>query len=120
MMAKASVLVVKIGEDDPIDSLFETLSDDDDITLAAPQPVATGEGMRLIRSNETIGVVLLVGRGPAIMAVVAAIRSVRADVHIIAVAIETGTATLSLRDTSFEELSHIIHALIKAVPERLD
>ena len=75
MVGKATVLVVKVGEDDPIDRLFETLSDDDAITLESPRPVGTGVGMRLIRTKENIGVVIIIGREPAITPVVTAIRS---------------------------------------------
>jgi len=120
MVGKATVLVVKIGEDDPIDSLFETLSDDDAITLESPRPVGTGVGMRLIRTKESIGVVIIIGREPAITPVVTAIRSIRADLHIIALAVETGTANLSLRDASFQELTHVIRALAESRPEQSD
>src|SRR4051794_13015365 len=117
MVGKATVLVVKIGEDDPIDRLFETLSEDDAITLESPRPVGAGVGMRLIRTQENIGVVIIIGREPAITPVVTAIRSIRADVHIIALAVETGTANLSLRDASFQELTHVIRALTDSRPE---
>ena len=120
MVGKATVLVVKVGEDDPIDRLFETLSDDDAITLELPRPVGTGVGMRLIRTKENIGVVIIIGREPAIAPVVAAIRSIRADLHIIALAVETGTANLSLRDASFQELTHVIRALAESRPEESD
>ncbi|HKG81907.1 MAG TPA: ATP-binding protein [Beijerinckiaceae bacterium] len=120
MVGKATVLVVKIGEDDPIDSLFETLSDDNAITLESPRPVGTGVGMRLIRTKESIGVVIIIGREPAITPVVTAIRSIRADLHIIALAVETGTANLSLRDASFQELTHVIRALAESRPEQSD
>ena len=120
MVGKATVLVVKVGEDDPIDRLFETLSDDDAITLESPRPVGTGVGLRLIRTKENIGVVIIIGREPAIAPVVAAIRSIRADLHIIALAVETGTANLSLRDASFQELTHVIRALAESRPEESD
>jgi len=120
MVGKATVLVVKVGEDDPIDRLFETLSDDDAITLESPRPVGTGVGMRLIRTKESIGVVIIIGREPAITTVVTAIRSIRADLHIIALAVETGTANLSLRDASFQELTHVIRALAESRPEQSD
>src|SRR4051812_5138294 len=116
MVGKATVLVVKVGEDDPIDRLFETLSDDDAITLESPRPVGTGVGLRLIRTKENIGVVIIIGREPAITPVVTAIRSIRADLHIIALAVETGTANLSLRDASFQELTHVIRALAESGP----
>ncbi|MFL5155520.1 MAG: ATP-binding protein [Microvirga sp.] len=120
MVGKATVLVVKVGEDDPIDRLFETLSDDDAITLESPRPVGTGVGLRLIRTKENIGVVIIIGREPAITPVVTAIRSIRADLHIIALAVETGTANLSLRDASFQELTHVIRALAESRPEESD
>jgi hypothetical protein len=120
MVGKATVLVVKVGEDDPIDRLFETLSDDDAITLESPRPVGTGVGMRLIRTKENIGVVIIIGREPAITPVVTAIRSIRSDLHIIALAVETGTANLSLRDASFQELTHVIRALAESRPEQSD
>src|SRR3954454_24036622 len=120
MVGKATVLVVKVGEDDPIDRLFETLSDADAITLESPRPVGTGVGMRLIRTKENIGVVIIIGREPAITPVVTAIRSIRADLHIIALAVETGTANLSLRDASFQELTHVIRALAESRPEESD
>src|SRR3954451_16971555 len=116
MVGKATVLVVKVGEDAPIYRLFQTLSDDDAITLESPPAVGTGVGLRLIRTKENIGVVIIIGREPAITPVVTAIRSIRADVHIIALAVETGTANLSLRDASFQELTHVIRALAESRP----
>jgi hypothetical protein len=116
MVGKATLLVVKVGEDDPIDRLFETLSDDDAITLESPRPVGTGVGLRLIRTNESIGVVIIIGREPAITPVVTAFRSIRADLHIIALSVQTGTANLSLRDASFQELTHVIRALADSRP----
>jgi len=70
--------------------------------------------------TESIGVVIIIGREPAITPVVTAIRSIRADLHIIALAVETGTANLSLRDASFQELTHVIRALAESRPEQSD
>ena len=79
---------------------------------------ASGRGP--IRTKENIGVVIIIGREPAITPVVTAIRSIRADLHIIALAVETGTANLSLRDASFQELTHVIRALAESRPEQSD
>jgi len=66
------------------------------------------------------GVVIIIGLEPAITPVVTAFRSIRADLHIIALSVETGTANLSLSDASFQELTHVIRALAESRPEQSD
>lgn len=119
MLGRATVLVIKIGAYDPIDSLFGALDDDDEIILASPQPVGFDEGARLVRTRNDIGVVLIIAREAAIPAAEAAIWSANREVNIVAVAIDpdTGKAILSLRDPVFRELVRVVRTLAEPVAE---
>ena len=68
-------------------------------------------GGEAVRRDPSIEVVLIIGREARIPAIVGVIGEARRNIHLVALAIETGTANLSLRDPNFAELNRVIHSL---------
>lgn len=113
------ILIVKDGADDPVDGIYANLSNDPAIRLAIPVPLDVEAGIEAVRSDPSIQVVLIIGREVRIPGIVAAIRQAQPNIHLVALALETGTANLSLRDPNFDELNRVIHSLaLPAGPRR--
>ncbi|MDB5678516.1 ATP-binding protein [Sphingomonas bacterium] len=112
-MDVTQVLIIKDGADDPVDGIVRSLADDPAIVLATPAPVDVDAGIATVRLDASIEVVLIISREARIPGIVSAIRAVRANIHLIALALETGTANLSLRDPNFAELNSVIHTLAR-------
>lgn len=107
------VLIVKDGAEDPIDGILDSLAHDEVIALVSRIPVDVEDALDVVRGDTPIHVVLIISREARIPEIVDAIRAERPDVHLVAVALETGTANLSLRDPNFEELNRVIHSLAR-------
>jgi hypothetical protein len=105
------ILVIKDSAVDPIDGILRSLADDPAIRPAVPAPIDVEAGGEAVRRDPSIEVVLIIGREARIPAIVGVIREARRNIHLVALAIETGTANLSLRDPNFAELNRVIHSL---------
>jgi hypothetical protein len=121
MTARASVIVVNIGEDFPLSHLIGHLAEEPAIDLASDEPLELRDALPLIEARHDISVVLMIGGEDELRPAVEAIRRRRRHVHIVALAIESGTASLSLRDPVSSEIVAVIRALLdqsEAAPER--
>ena len=110
--AKASVVVVKVGEDFPLGHLISHLAEEPAIILASERALELREALPLIRSRHDISVALLIGGEARLRPAVEAIRQQRRHLHIVALAVESGTASLSLRDPVSSEIVSVIRALV--------
>jgi len=110
------VLVIKDGADDPIDGILQSLASDPSIVIAASAPLDLAAGIEEARRRGTkLRVILIISREARIPLIVGEIREVLPDIHLVALAIETGTANLSLRDPNLDELNGVIHSLASPV-----
>ncbi|MEI9852789.1 MAG: AAA family ATPase [Sphingomonas sp.] len=108
------VLVIKDGAGDPIDVILQSLASDPAIALATPAPLNVAAGIEEARRRGTgLSVIMIISREARIPAIVGEIREVLPDIHLVALAIETGTANLSLRDPNFDELNGVLHTLAR-------
>jgi ATPase family protein associated with various cellular activities (AAA)/winged helix domain-containing protein len=112
MAAKASVVIVKIGEDFPLGHLITHLAEEPSIVLASEHALALRDALPMISSRHDISVALLIGGEAQLRPAVEAIRQRRRHIHIVALAVESGTASLSLRDPVSSEIVSVIRALL--------
>jgi ATPase family associated with various cellular activities (AAA) len=112
-LAPSAVLVITLssGEAWPIRSLLEDLREDLSISLVDHRGVTFARGLELIEASPSIAVVLLIGTESELRGAVELLRRKRPNIHILAVAMETGTATLSLRDTLADEIVAVVLSL---------
>jgi hypothetical protein len=121
MVSRASVLILKTGQPDPLDFIVDKLAMEPSITLAWRRAFDVATGLHLLRGRdaapgedpETVAVVLLIGREAELPGAVDLIRRVRPYVHIVTLSLELGTATISIRDPDYSELARLISALIR-------
>ncbi|WP_165356602.1 ATP-binding protein [Sphingosinicella sp. BN140058] len=111
MPESRTLLIVKVGEGDPIDLLFETLDDAPDLALATARPVRLAEA-KLLLQREELAVALLIGRETEVQAAARELRGLRPSLHIVTVSIEQGTAQLAVQDSNFAELLVVIRSLL--------
>lgn len=112
MAAESSVVVVKIGEDFPLAHIVTHLAKEPAIDLASERALRLRDALSLIDSRHDISVALLIGAEAELQPAVEAIRRRRRHIHIISLAIESGTANLSLRDPVSAEIAAVIRALL--------
>jgi ATPase family protein associated with various cellular activities (AAA)/winged helix domain-containing protein len=112
MAAKASVVVLKIGEDFPLGHLITHLAEEPTIILASEHALGLREALPMISARHDISVALLIGAEAELRPAVEAIRQRRRHIHIVALAVESGTANLSLRDPVSSEIVSVIRALL--------
>ena len=112
MAAKASVVVLKIGEDFPLGHLITHLAEEPSIVLASEHALGLQDALPMISSRHDISVALLIGGEAQLRPAVEAIRQRRRHIHIVALAVESGTASLSLRDPVSSEIVAVIRALL--------
>jgi hypothetical protein len=112
-VAQSAVLVIiTTGREDwPLQPLVEKLRMEPSISLASDSALLLRQGLDLIGADRSISVALLIGAEGELGRAVEAVRKRRPHIHIVALAIETGTATLSLRDTMAQEIVAVVCAL---------
>ena len=107
----ATVLVCSIVEDGYF-RFLERLRDDPAIRLAADRVVTFETALERISDDGRIAVLLLLGREQDLRDAVERVRAARPTIHILAVAIENGTANLSLRDPVLDDFQLIVRSLL--------
>ena len=113
-MDVTQVLIIKDGAGDPIDGILHSLASDPGIAIAHPAPLDVAAGIEEARRRgKALSVILIISREARIPAIVGEIRAVLPDIHLVALAIETGTANLSLRDPNFDELNRVLRTLAR-------
>ena len=112
MAAESSVVVIKIGEDFPLAHIVTRLAEEPAIDLASERALWLRDALSLIDARKDISVALLIGGEAELQRAVEAIRRRRRHIHIISLAIQSGTANLSLRDPVSSEIVAVIRALL--------
>ncbi|MDB5693514.1 MAG: hypothetical protein JWO81_2577 [Alphaproteobacteria bacterium] len=112
MTPRAVLVIIAAGRDDwPLQPLVEQLRTEASISLASDRALLLEQGLRVIGDAPGVSVALLIGAEGELRPAVEAVRKRRPNIHIVALAIETGTATLSLRDTMAQEIVAVVCAL---------
>jgi len=119
-LAPSAVLVMTLSSGDawPIRSLLEELRDDSSISLVERDGVSLAQGMELVDASPALAVVLLIGTESELRRAVDLLRKKRPNIHILAVAMESGTATLSIRDTLADEIAAVVRSLTERDSKR--
>ena len=116
-MPEATVLVCSMVEDKVLHFL-DKLRGDNEIRLALDEVATFERALGMLAADHSIGVLLLVGREADLQAAVAAVRARRPTIHIVAVAMESGHATLSLRDPGFHDFHLIVRSLLHGLEQQ--
>jgi len=113
-LSQVSLIVLKLGADDPLDRIIDMLRRRDDIDLATVTPIALEDAKAALWAERDLDVLLVIGPEAETGEATEFVRDLQPDLHIITVAMESGRTSVTLPDPNFDELGEVIVALGQA------
>ena len=113
-MSHVSLIVLKLGAEDPLDRIVDMLRRRRDVDLAIVTPIALGDAREVLQAKRDLDVLLIIGPQAEIGEATEFARDLHPDLLIVTVAVETGRTNLTLPDPNFDELGEVIVALGQA------
>lgn len=113
-MPQVSLIILKLGAEDPLDRIVDMLRRRGDVDLATVAPIAFDDAQAVLKAKRDLDVLLIIGPEAEIGEATEFARDLHPELLIVTVAMESGTTTLTLHDPSFDELGDAIVALGRA------
>jgi len=114
-VAQVRLMVLKLGGDDPLDRIVDTLRQRADIVIDSFKSI-TLDAIDDALAGRSFDVLLIICPEALMPQACGRARDFRPELNIVTVAIENGRTSMSLHDPNLEELAKVIVALGRAEP----